>query len=380
MNRLSTDELRALVEVQGYPCVSLYMPTHRIETRQDTIRLRNLLREAETRLLAAEGRAPDVAALLEPGQALLGDSFFWRHCSDGLAVFLAPAFQRLYALPRAFPERLVIGRRFHIKPLLPLLGEGGAFYVLALSQNSVRLMAGTHSDLEVVPVERLPHSLVEALQLDTPERAVRFRTAESIGPGRWSAVVYGSTAEDPAKDELSQFCQRVDHGLRDLLHAEPVPLVLAGVDYLIHIYRGVSQYAHLMPGEVVGNPEKLELDELHRRAWAAVQPHFQRRQLEAAQRFRQLGGTRRVATALRPILAAAREGRVETLFVEQGQVQWGAFDPETGAVHQHMLQEAADEDLFDLAATQVILNGGTVYSVPTEAMPVEGPLAAVFRY
>ena len=380
MNRLSTDELRALVEIQGYPCVSLFMPTHRIETRQDTIRLRNLLREAETRLLAAEGRAPDVAALLEPGQTLLGDSFFWRHCSDGLAVFLAPDFQRVYTLPRAFPERLVIGRRFHVKPLLPLLGEGERFYVLALSQKSVRLLAGTRSDLTVLPAEQLPHSLAEALQLDTPERAVRFRTAEATGPGRWSAVVYGSAAEDPAKDELSQFCQRVDRGLRDLLHAEPAPLGLAGVDYLIHIFRGVSQSAHVMPGEVAGNPDKLEPEELHRRAWEAVQPYFERRQVEAVDRFRELGGTRRVATALRPVLAAAREGRVETLFVEQGQVQWGTFDPETGAVQQHLLQEPADEDLLDLTATQVILNGGAVYSLPAEAMPAASPLAAVFRY
>jgi len=380
MNRLSPEELRALVDVHNDLCVSLYMPTHRTETRQDTIRLRNFLREAEQRLLATGVRAPDADALLAPGHALLGDSFFWRHVDDGLALFLAPEFQRHYALPRAFPERLVIGRRFHIKPLLPLLGEAGAFYVLALSQKSVRLWWGNRFDLEPLPAEGLPRSLAEALQYETPERAVRFRTAEPVGPGRWSSIAYGSTAEDPAKDALAQFCQRVDHGLRDLLRDAPAPVVLAGVDYLLHIYRGVSQSPYLAPGEVEGNPDQLEPAELRRRAWEIVQPHYQREQSAALERFQALRNTGRAATALRLILAAAHAGRVETLFVAQGQVQWGTFDPETGAVHEHTAQAPADEDLLDLAATEVIRTGGTVYSLPPEAMPVSGPAAALLRY
>jgi hypothetical protein len=369
-----------LAAIHTFPCVSLFLPTHRLETRQDIIRLRNLLREAETRLGAAALRVPEVTAVLAPGQALLSDSYFWRHVDEGLALFLAPDGGQHYALPRAFPERLVIGQRFHIKPLLPLLSEAGPFYVLALSRKAVRLLKGTRTELAEMPAERLPHSLAEALQYEPLERAVRFRTAEAGGPGRGSSIAYGSTAEDPYKDELAQFCQRIDQGVRELLHDEPAPLVLAGVDYLLHIYRGVSQYAQLMPGEVVGNPEKLEPDELRRRAWEAVQPHFQRRPAEVVARFHTLSGTQRTATALRPILVAAQAGRVEALCVAQGQVQWGTFDPETGAVHEHAGQEVADEDLLDRAALQVLLTGGAVFSLPPDEMPVGGPLAAVLRY
>ena len=46
MDSVTIDDLKALIEREGGPCVSLFMPTHRAgaETQQDPIRFRNLLR------------------------------------------------------------------------------------------------------------------------------------------------------------------------------------------------------------------------------------------------------------------------------------------------------------------------------------------------
>ena len=65
---VSTDELKQLAETRGATCVSIYMPTHRegSEVQQDPIRLRNLLAEAERRLLGQGLRTPDVQAMLAP--------------------------------------------------------------------------------------------------------------------------------------------------------------------------------------------------------------------------------------------------------------------------------------------------------------------------
>jgi hypothetical protein len=50
----SKTDLRQLVNNASAPCVSLYLPTHRAgpETQQDPIRLKNLLRKAESGLQA----------------------------------------------------------------------------------------------------------------------------------------------------------------------------------------------------------------------------------------------------------------------------------------------------------------------------------------
>ena len=93
------------METRADPSVSIDMPARRRhpETREDPIRFKNLLRLAEDRLRGT-GRVSDARGILEPGHALLGDSGFWQHQSDGLAVFAAPGEFRHYRLPWCFPS------------------------------------------------------------------------------------------------------------------------------------------------------------------------------------------------------------------------------------------------------------------------------------
>ena len=52
MDILTRAELEQLMRKEQPGCVSIYLPTHRtgVETQQDPIRLKNLLREAEKQL------------------------------------------------------------------------------------------------------------------------------------------------------------------------------------------------------------------------------------------------------------------------------------------------------------------------------------------
>ena len=101
--------------------MSVFLPTHRVtpDGGQDPIRLRNLLDEAEQRLLAA-ACARRAREVLRPGRDLLGRGWFWSYQSDGLAVFLAPGWSRVFRLPQEFPQLVVVADRFHVKPLLTL--------------------------------------------------------------------------------------------------------------------------------------------------------------------------------------------------------------------------------------------------------------------
>ena len=61
MDTLTRDELRALMEVRDPLCVSIYMPTHRTgDVQQDPIRLKNLVNQAQEKLVAA-GATAEVA-------------------------------------------------------------------------------------------------------------------------------------------------------------------------------------------------------------------------------------------------------------------------------------------------------------------------------
>ena len=79
-----------------------------------------------------------------------------------------------------------------MKPLFPLLSGDGRFYVLALSQKSVRLLEGTRDSVSEVDLEGVPESLAEALGTDQTVRQSEFRAVGSGAPGGGSqGPVYG---------------------------------------------------------------------------------------------------------------------------------------------------------------------------------------------
>ncbi len=91
------------------------------------------------------------------------DQAVWEHQSDGLAIFAAPQLFRVYRLPLAFEELLVVDERPHITPLLPLFSDDGQFYVLALGLQGVQLLQGAHYSLRPIALPGVPTSLQDAL-------------------------------------------------------------------------------------------------------------------------------------------------------------------------------------------------------------------------
>jgi len=391
MEVLSRDELKTLVEKRKGPCVSIFMPTHReggAEIQQNPIRFKNMLREAEERLVAGGPDHLDVEELLAPVQALLKDTDFWRHLLDGIALFRSPEFFRYYRLPLDLKELVVVTDRFHIKSLLPLLSGDGQFYVLALSQNEVRVLRGTRYHIEEIDLEGIPKSRAEALKYDDYEKQSHFypgsqgRASGKIMPLSGHGVGGTDDKREPHDDILRYFHQ-IDAGLHKLLRDERAPLVLAGVEYLFPIYREANTYRHLMDEGIPGNPEGVRAEELHEQAWALVQPYFQKAQREAADQYRQLVSSGRTSNDIKEIVPAAHYGRVESLFVALGVERWGTFDPATNEIHLHASAEPGDEDLLDLAAAQTFLHRGNVYVVDPGQIPDDqnrSPLAAIFRY
>lgn len=382
MALFTLEALRHLTEIKQGPCVSIYLPTHRIPTEigQDRLRLKNLLGQAEESLVALGLRSPEAKAILQPAEGLLLKTPFWKGQEDGLAIFLAPDIYYFHPLPLAFPELMVVSERFHLKPLLALLGTN-EFYILALSQNEVRLLQASRYSVSEVDLEGVPQSLAEALKYDDPQKQLQFHTGTQKITGDRAAMFHGhGVGTDDAKSNLLRFCQHLDRGLHDILRNEQAPLVVAGVDYLLPIFREASSYAHLLPEGVAGNPEGLSPEELQRQAWPVVESYFNQAQRQAEAKYRQLAGTGKASHDLREILPAAYHGRVEVLFVAVGRQEWGVFEAQRQELQRFSEARPGAEDLLDAAAVQTMLKGGTVFSVEPEAVPDGPPMAAVFRY
>jgi hypothetical protein len=384
MNLFSTNELSNLAAISKEICVSIYMPTQRkgAETQQNPIRFKNLLRQAEEDLIIAGLQNQDARNLLKPAQDL-DDYKFWQHQSDGLAVFISSNLLHYYRVPLQFDQLVVVTDRFHLKPLLQLLTGDGQFYILALSQNQVRLLQGTRFSVSEIALEDVPQSMAEALQYDDPEKSLQFHTGtpQGAGGGSRSAIFHGHGAgNEDADTDLLRYFQKVDRGIQEFLKQQHAPLVLAGVDYLLPIYQQANTYPNLLEAGISGNPEELKPEELHAQAWQIVQPHFEQDRQTTVARYQELAGTGQATNQVKDIVPAAYFQRVDSLFVAVGMQQWGLFNPTTNQVQLHETQEPGDEDLLDLAAIHTVLNGGTVHVTEPEHIPENVIAAAVFRY
>ena len=379
MNLFTIDELTTLTTASNSTCISIYAPMERLgaETQQNPIRFKNLVRQAVEKLLVVGVNEQDAKELLQPIYELDNDDF-WQHQSDGLAIFLSPNQFRYYCLPIAFPELAVVGDHFHLKPLLQLMSGDGTFSVLALSQNQVRLFQGTRYHLDEIKLTDIPTNIAAALQYDKPEKSLQLHTGSSQGN---SAVFHGQGAgnEDHKNDLLSYFRQ-VNNGLESLFKNQQVPLILAGVDYLLPIYHEANTYAHLLPDGIPGNPETLTLEELHTQAWQIAQPYFDLAKVSTISHYEELQGSEKTANTIEKVLPAAYFQRVETLFVPIDKTVWGVFNPDGNSIQIHAQQETGDEDLLDLAALHTLTNGGMVYAVEQGDVPEHKAIAAILRY
>jgi hypothetical protein len=387
MDLITREMVNELSQIKDERSISIYMPTHRVgrEMQKDPIQLKNLLSSAEQELASREFRKPEIDEMLEPVKALLVSGRFWEHQSDGLAIFIAEDFFRYFRLPIYFSSMVFTGKQLHLKPLISMLSGDGQFYILALSQNQIRLLHGTRFSVDNINLENVPTSLKQALYDDDPERQLQFRTGmgSQTSGGRQVSMFHGhSVADENNKKNLLRYFQQVDKGLMDLLEGEHIPLILAGVDYLLPIYKEASRYQNLIEETIQGNPDDLSSSALHKAAWQIMRPIFESDQNEAVEKFKNLYGSKSedASVNVEDVIIAAHWGRVETLFVPLSVHLWGIFEAKRNKLVLHKQEQPGDQDLLDLAAVQTIVNGGMVYVLEQEEVPEKAKLAAIFRY
>jgi hypothetical protein len=355
------------------------------QTRENPIRLKNLVRTAEEELIAGQMRPTLARDLLEPARELEDDSEFWQHHADGLCIHIAPGFYERYWLPLRFPELVVVSDRFHVKPLLELFTGDAYFYLLAISMNDVRVFrCGRYGEQELSVVD-MPRSMDDALWPDDPERQQQFRNqpvAQASGKQGEFGVFHGSgdIVEDEIKERLFRYFRQVDQSLHHLLRNESAPLVVVAVDYLHPIYAQANSYRHLLPAGVMGNPESVQPDELRLKAWQLVERQIRQVRQESIGRFESLQGTGRTSAQIDEIAREAARGRIDTLFIARQGAVWARVSAGGETLELHDSQEPGDEDVVDLAAIRTIIQGGHLYVSDQDEMPVRDPAAAIFRY
>jgi hypothetical protein len=388
MDTFTSTDLRNLMAHRAAHCVSLYLPTHPAgtESAQDAVRLKNLADKAVHELTDHGMRSTEARELLRAVRELPQDELFWLRRNQGLALFVGPDVFYRYRLPERFGEQVIVNKRFHLKPLIPLLNANGHYWILCLSQHKPRLLRAARHSIETVEVPGMPGPIEEALNFVTGERASQVHSAmrgdmSRMAGKKQAAVFHGQGgARETAKEDMTQYFRMIDAAIKPQLRSEQAPLILVGVEYAIPIFRSVSHYQHILPETVAGTADHWTPTQIQEKVWPLVERQMGNGCHEAVDKFHALRGTARVSDNISEIAPAAVNGKVDCLILDTQARQWGSFDPQTNQVLLRGTPEPGDEDLIDLAAVETLTNRGAVFAVPTTALPTDSPVAAVFRY
>src|SRR5690349_20459608 len=248
---LGMKELMPLCASKG-PCITITLSAFRPGVQSPyRARLKAAVRLAGQEL-AWQGAGGQIDDLLAPLADLANDPEMEAGGWD-IVIFRSSGILGRFAMPGTVRERVVVARYFHITPFLKHLLPQREFHILAISRKHLRLLRFTDSTCHDFPLPPgVPHNVQEAGAFDAPDHALRNRSSAGKSSGAMSAVSFGTGSErEKTHERIQQFFKLVDRGLTEMLQG--LPLLLAGVDYEVAIYRRVAKYPHIMHDRLAGD-------------------------------------------------------------------------------------------------------------------------------
>jgi len=379
-------EFKALAQVKGETCISLYLPTSPLgESAQlNRTAFKDIAKEALSQLAGTDKKK--IADFEERFEHLAGPEHdvqdedkirklqrakpdpideFWHYQANGLAVLATSGMMRTFRLPDRPKPLAEVADRLHLTPLIRAMTSPHDIFVLALAEESVRLVhAFVNFPPERLQVPDLP---------DSAEEATRRPSFHVRAPRRRLQNLEGE------KVLLQQYVRKVEHAISSVLAERNAPLVLAAEEPLASMFRSVNTYPRLADEMIEGNPGLRTDGELEDAAIPILDRLYSRELKAVIARYDELK-PRRATTDVSYAAHAATAGAVEQLLVDLDAVVPGLVSDIDGSVTYSASDDAETYSVVDEVARRALYTGARVMGARKEELPDRAPLTAILRY
>lgn len=362
----SRRDVETLAAIRDPGCVSIYIPTSTKPTDSERARieLKNHVRSAIEQLKATGADESLVSAITSSINDYVDDPDFWAYQSCSLALFVNGSVSRSYRLPNDLGSTCDVFDRFYIKPLLRAVSFPRSAYVLALSQNSVRLLEVTAEfPVSVVEVPDLPRDMESANDLD----ANNPRDAKARG-------------EVDEKVRIREYARAIDHALRPVLAASSRPVILAGAEPIASIFRSVCSYPQLADEVISGNPRDRSDDDLADAAREILSGRYESERAALKDNMQTLAAQEKAVTAVDAVARAATYRAIDTLLVDVDHPIFGTIDEDSGEVTLADAEEATRYGIVDEVVRRAMLSDARIFAVHPDDIPDGSAMAASLRF
>jgi hypothetical protein len=381
-------EFKALAATKGDACVSLYLPTSPLphEARANRVAFKDIAKAALAQLQEAGFDKRRLAALEQRFDHLAGADAdnvqdqdhirklqnrkpsevdeFWSNQTKGLGVLATPETLRTFRLSFSPKPLAEVANRFHLTPLIRVMTSPQDVFVLALSEESVRLV---HVFANLAPVEIKVPELPR-----TAEDATRRPSVHVRAPRGHLQNLEGE------KVLLQKYARQVDQAVCAALAGRGTPLVLAAAEPIASIFRSVNNYPRLLD-EGIQDADHMSIPQLADAALPILDRLYASELKAIIARYNELK-PRRATTDVSYAAHAATAGAVEELLVDLDAVIPGLVNDYDGSVIYATSDDAETYSVVDEIARRAVCSGAHVLGARRDELPGRAPLIAILRY
>lgn len=265
----TNSDIEAIEAYEGQNSLTLYSPYISPNSSENPNRtqFKNLLKEA-TFLLSERGLDDKkIHKLLQPAIKMLDDIEFRSAYKHSLVAFIGNDIFKYYSLPqdcmKDMSPTLYIGDSFDTKLIQRVISDNTPFYLLLLSHKRPRLYKGDDYKLQLV--KKFPN-MKQELNIDEVLKDLQLHVVAPVGDNRESERTHGHyNKTEVDKKLLHNFFQRINSRIHRIIQDDKAPLIIAGVDYLLPIYRKVNTYPGLIKSEIKANLEHSSIDRIQQK-------------------------------------------------------------------------------------------------------------------
>lgn len=356
--------------------LSIYLPTHPSSNgptiTQDTARFKNALKEIRN---SSKYDERELGAVMKTLLTLVDDIEFWRHQTEGLALFADSDGYEYYHLSNETTDATYIEKRFIVSPLVLMQSLEIDFYVLDINMTKPRLLQSSNGTLEEILLDRMPGSFEE-----TAEREEYQTQRQNMAAPRGSTAdnrIHGHGPEDALQHDINLYATFITKAVDEYLEGDNLPLLLVGEESRVGNLRPHLKYSSLLPQSVDGNFESATPQVLYNAVIGAVKAYASTYLDTLVHKFMS-SPPALVVMGLDEITEAASRGRVERMYVPAYRRTTDSVRP--GNSESTVLQISVDIAAIESVIRSVLAQSGEVQAVEVGAYPELNEPRALCRY
>lgn len=354
-------KLKELKDIISESCVTIILNTHRTspDNKKDSLTLKNLIKEAEERLFADEKKR-DAKQLVERLKDL-ESQIDHNHNLESLILFLNEDVAEYTRLPIAVENRVVIDHTFATRDLVRALHFEANYYVLVLSQQKVRLIEAFNDKFVAETGTPFP---IENTQFYSTNKAELSNVSKQT-------------------NLVAEFFNRVDKEVNKVRKENPLPVLICTEVSNYHEYLKIADEKQSIFDTYLN---KNRVDEkahaIVTEAWAIVKDYTVEKNNARKQELKTAVSQNKFLSDTNEIWQAIKQGRVQTIFIEQDNFQPALWENDQIQYVSDNLRDRKEivDDIYDELIELNMNYGGDVVFLPKGELSEFNGFGAITRY